>query len=105
MRMVLMMSVMSAACSSSGPPPSCQQAMEHYYGAGCVYYDETTTPPTTIPQNQMQAACQQVTINAPSSCQDEIDAWLVCNNEVTSPAMSSADCDYSVAFMTLLRCR
>lgn len=101
---VVLLSVLLSACSSSDPPPSCQQALTHYYDAGCIYFDSTTSPPTTIPQGQMLAFCQGAAIDAPKSCQDELDAWLVCNNEVPSPASANADCDCTQEYMALLRC-
>lgn len=105
MRVLLTVSLLAIACSSDAPPPpTCQQAIRHYYSAGCTYSDLTTDPPTPIPESTFVANCQTITVEAPASCQDEIDAWLTCNNEVPSPAGSNEDCDCSFEFMALLRC-
>jgi hypothetical protein len=85
-------------------PPSCQQAIGHYYTAGCTYTDLDADPPSPISQGQMITLCQQSAIAAPDRCQDDLDAWLVCNGDVPSPSSSSSDCDCSKEFMALLRC-
>lgn len=92
------------ACSSDDPPPSCQQAIAHYYSAGCVYLDGRVSPPTMISQTQMISACQSAADEAPRSCQNEFDAWLVCNNEVPTPSTTTEQCDCSAEQMALLRC-
>jgi hypothetical protein len=91
--------------SSDKPAPTCQQAIGHYYSAGCSYFDGTVNPPAPIPQGQLVTACQDAAINAPASCQDELDTWLGCNNDVPTPSTTNEQCDCSVEYMMLLRCR
>lgn len=102
---VLMVLAPGACGGSDSKPPSCQQALDHYYAAGCTYVDETTNPPTPIPEGQIVTFCQNAAIQAPKTCQDELDTWLVCNDAVPARASSNADCDCSVEYMALLRCR
>lgn len=104
-KVVLMSSVLFACGSTDKPAPSCQQALSHYYGAGCSYFDQSTNPPTPITQNNMAAFCQEAAANAPATCQDELDVWLRCNDEVPAMSKTNADCDCSVEYMMLLRCK
>jgi hypothetical protein len=90
--------------SSEKPAPSCQQGISHYYTAGCGYFNGNTAPPTLVPQAEVVTFCQNAASQAPRTCQDELDDWVICNNEVPSPAMNDADCDCSVEYMALLRC-
>ena len=101
---VALLSMFLFACSSDDPPPSCQQALTHYYAAGCAYIDTSVSPPTALSQTQMITLCQNATAEAPKSCRNEIDAWLVCNNEVPTPSTTNDQCDCSTEFMALLRC-
>jgi len=103
-RLLVIAIVMTAACGGGADAPSCQQALGHYYSAGCTYFDQTETPPPQIPQNEMVAFCQFAASEAPDSCQDDLDAWLECNDAVPDMATSNADCDCSNAYMALLRC-
>jgi hypothetical protein len=100
----MLSSVFLFACASDDPAPSCQQAIAHYYAAGCRYIDTADSPPTTISQTEMINLCLTAAAEAPRSCQSEIDAWLVCNNEVPTPSMTDQQCDCSTEFMALLRC-
>lgn len=99
-----MMVLFIAGCSSDSKPPSCQQALAHYYGAGCSYFDASREPPPAIPQSAMLNFCQTAAVQAPESCQDELDVWLECNAAVPDQATSNADCDCSADYMALLRC-
>jgi len=87
------------------PAPTCQQGLAHYYASGCVYFDATVNPPTPIALSQMVTFCQNVAIQAPSPCQDELDAWLSCNNETPAGATTNQQCDCSAEYMSLLRCK
>lgn len=91
-----------AGCAED-PPPSCQQAIGHYYQAGCSYYDLNSGAP--IAAATMIANCQGAAAEAPAQCQDELDEWLVCNNEVPDHSTTNAQCDCSQALMSLLACR
>jgi hypothetical protein len=98
------------ACGSEDPAPTCQQAMAHFYGVNCFYADATVSPPRKLPQAEMIALCQDLALNAPDSCQGEIDDWLVCNNAVIgspageTPQLGDPRCDCSQEQMALLRC-
>jgi hypothetical protein len=104
-KVVLLTTVLFACGSSERPAPSCQQALAHYYAAGCTYFDGRTNPPSPIPQGQMVTFCQDAAINAPASCQDELDVWLRCDDEVPDHSTTNEQCDCSQEQMELLRCR
>lgn len=97
-----MIALFVAACGSDDKPPSCQQALAHFYGAGCMYTNAQTG--AVISQMEATSDCQTNAANLSSACLDELDAWLVCNNSVPSPAHSAADCDCSQELMALITC-
>jgi len=70
-----------------------------------MYFDQTTNPPTQISQNQMVAFCQTAAAQIPTTCHDELDGWLECNNSVPDHATKNADCDCSTQYMALLECK
>jgi hypothetical protein len=91
--------VVVAGCANEPAPPSCQQAFGHYYSIGCSFVDLATGQP--VPQGQITADCQSLAAAAPEQCQDELDVWLTCLNDVKQ--CGAGDC--SQEQMTLLRCQ
>lgn len=83
-------------------PPSCQQALTHYYGAGCGYTDTSTGQPIALAD--MIGRCHQVAAIAPVQCENDLDNWLFCNNEVPTPSTTNAQCDCSPEYMALIQC-
>ena len=92
----LAFAALSAGCSED--PPSCQQAVGSYYGAGCVFTDGAGT---TFTEAEVVFACRADRANLPASCQDDLDAFLICLDERTGPG----DCDCSVEQERLLTCQ
>lgn len=111
MRKMIFAIAIMACGTEAKPAPSCQQAMGHFYGAHCFYFDATKNPPPKFTLADMVLLCQNLTIQAPASCQDEIDSWLTCNAAVIDGPIGGMDglgdprCDCSQTQMALLRCQ
>ena len=80
--------------------PSCQQAMSHYYGAQCTYVNSETGH--VYSQSEFTSACREILVEIPDACQDAMDEWLICNNNVEGPTVDKCDC--SQEFDELLIC-
>jgi hypothetical protein len=94
-----------AACGGDDgddQPPSCQQAFTHYYESGCRYFELATG--AEIPLGEMIDSCRDILSTAPATCEDDVENWLFCLDDVPSNSTTNAQCDCSQEQESLLTC-